>query len=67
MLLLVIKKNRPAWQGAALAALLGVFGIVGVALLWKLLSKKDAVEIEEIAEPGSEHGIELRNISDLQG
>ena len=66
MVLLVIKKNRSAWQGAALAALLGVFGIAIVALLWKRLSTKEAAEIEEGAVPAGEQAIELRNLADRQ-
>ena len=66
MVLLVIKKNRPAWQGAALAALLGVFGIAVVALLWKRLSTKEAADIEERDVPAGEQAIELRNLADRQ-
>ncbi len=56
MLLLVIKKNRPAWQGAVLGGLFGVLGILGVALLLrKLLSKNEVVEIEETMDRS--HGV----------
>jgi len=57
MVLLVIKKNRPAWQGALLGALALVLGIVVVTMLGrKLMGRKGPVATAEAPEPGDRNG-----------